>query len=428
MKKSLTTSHIIYFIATLNSVFLIINFGETLTPDSTGYLRAWDNSISQGQLDMLRTPIYPTFLALCRCISSTHIYTVCITLQHIIFLISVVYFRRLASLLIPSNKVSNGLTLFYALVPAVSTWANCVLTESLAISGMVFLLYSTLSYYKLQSHSQLCWSALWLFILVFLRPALLFLVPILLLLSAVFFVQRIKLAHWCMVAVLGVTSLQLGYCKLFEKEYGIFAPSSVGTINTAFLAFQDGLMRPEFTNNAEYKRFISTSDFTHDTSELWHTPIISSYGLLEVHNSLQKSQRTLPFEWAKKAGGRLYTAGCSSNLLESYAGYTKSKGSLWIYTAKDLFGLNIRLNTLYLFLLIYGTILCFVTIKNRNIYIVSTLLWLIVFANTFTAIVGAQAEWGRLIIPSLPALLLLMGLITKHITITFPEDNDNQLT
>lgn len=406
MKLRLTDKSV-YVIAVLNSLLLILIWNAHICIDTSSYISAWDNSWSKGIIDELRTPIYPLFLGLLKAISVNHFYTIAIIIQHCIFLTSVFYFKRILEWNIKSETVVRWITLLYAVLPATSTWASCILTECFAISGVVFLFYNLLKFERHPSVSSVIWSTIWLAFLVFLRPAFLYLIPACLIAWALFFKKNIILSLCGIAGVVIVSVSECVYCEKFEDRYGIFAPSSVGVINQSWMAFRDGLVKSEYTDNLELKEYIESADFSDPDT---YVPTIDKYGLTTMASVVDASKRDQPVEWIRKVLGRFYQAS-QFPFLAAYAGYT---------TITDMIGINI--NSLYLFLIVFSVILVVTGIRKRKIYQIPTLLLLTILGNLVTAVIGAQNEWGRLLLPSLPLFIVLVGRAINYIKIVRDEE------
>ncbi len=406
MKVSLTDKSV-YIIAAINSLIWIIVFGVKVAIDTPSYVYAWDFSYSHGIIDQFRTPVYPVFLGCLKTVFRDSFYWVSIIIQHLLLLLSAVYFKKMASWMVKSKRVVRWLTLLYTIIPATVSWASCVLTELFALVGIVFLVYQLMLFVRTPSWKSVLWSTVWLSFLILLRPAFLYLLPIVFVVWCLLIPFKGKLSLCGIFSVFLVSLFELCYCNQFEKQYGIFAPSSVSVVNQSYMAFHDGLMFPEYTNNPEFAKYIE--EYESDSEDL---PSFETFGLSTVSNAVKQSQKTQPMEWIKKAFGRFYKASQMS-YLAAYSG---------LVTLTDMIGIN--LNGLFLFLIIYTAILVTNMISNRKIYVVQSILWLFVVSNLITVVVGAQSEWGRLMIPSLPLVMLMVGQVFNYIKIQIKDTDE----
>lgn len=386
---------IIIILAAINALVLIVTKGVVFAEDSESYINAWQDSLSQGHIDFTRTPTYPLILGALKVIAGPHLSQLCIVLQYIVFLISVWVFRKITLQIFQSSTIGRWLTLIYALLPLTCNWASSILTESFAISGSVFLFYHLLKFFHTPSWQHVLYGTLWLTILIFLRPAFLYLLPVCLIAWVMYWRRSPKLSMYGLLGVLAVSLLEYGYCSKYEERFGIFAPSNVSTVNFTYLAFRDGLMKPEYTDNAAFRTFIEQ----YDNSEpilYCPFPTIEEYGLTTVAHAIQTSQQDQTAQWIRKAIGRFGEA--AQFFHHSFV-------------------------ILYIFLILFTFTLLRRTLIHRQFYPIPTLLLIATLGNLFTAIIGAQGEWLRLITPSFPLLILMTGLFLPHLPQGSPSLN-----
>ena len=101
-----------------------------------------------GELDCLRTPVYPLLLK---------VFSVCfgdkggivgiIILQSVVYLISVASLKSITTQVIKNQKIQYAMMLLYVLCVAPG-WCNEMLTESLSISGCVIITDLIVRYIK----------------------------------------------------------------------------------------------------------------------------------------------------------------------------------------------------------------------------------------------------------------------------------------
>lgn len=401
------TERWVYAIALLNIIIVIFRLGVCLQTDTESYIQAWEQSLAQGRLDLLRTPLYPLFIGFCQQVAGVYFGWVCVALQHLVFLLSIHYFRQVASMALSSGHKAHSseqvvlwLTLCYAIFPVTSVWGSILLTESFAVSGVVFFAYHMLSYTCCHRASSAIWSAVFMLLLILLRPFFVYLIPIALLFWLFMLKARRPGALMGCVAVLLVGLSQLAYCYQFQRQFGLFAHSSVSTVNSAYLGFQDGLMRPEFTTNGDYQAFIQEHN---GTSDPWPVCLdaMERFGCLEVNRSVKASMHALPMEWADHALSRLGTV--------SHARYNVS------YVVSNPISSVFRFSVMFLFIFLvcYAIGMVYFWLRHRRVPYASLLLWLIVAGCVATSVIAAQSDWGRLTAPSFPLFLCMLGNCIK---------------
>ena len=99
--------------------------------------------------------------------------------QILISFIAVIYFYKTMKLTVKNKYIVSAITLLYAITPAIMGYDNCILTESLALSGYVFFMYNIIKYIKQSKLNNGIMAVIIAFILTFLRPTSLLLVGIL---------------------------------------------------------------------------------------------------------------------------------------------------------------------------------------------------------------------------------------------------------
>ena len=409
---------IIYGLAIINSLALIFIGGWATSPDSATYVQAWDVFLS-GDIDQWRTPVYPFFLGILQSMAGKeHLYFATICVQHLLFLVSIRYFHWMTKQICHNPKTVFWITLFYALHPGIASWSSMILTEILAVIASVFLIYCSLKVWKVASFKACFGFTFWLLFLVFLRPAFVYMLPVSLVAwgIAVFKRKEVRKASLtCIGGTLLVTCCLLSYMKAFEQRYGVFTPSGISTLNQYYIARQNGMLNPQLIKHPGLKAYLEKSISEKGQSsdvhaELWAeaNEAIEIYGLKEVQEAVSVSNKSNPIGWAKKVGGRIYRA-VQLSLFVTY---------FWgpIATLVDM--VDVNMNTLYLFLLIYTGVLFYYIFKRRKLPWLSCLFYMLGCSNLIVAIVGAQAEWSRLVIPSLPIYLLMAGQLLNLIKIS----------
>ena len=417
--KARLTDKWIYIIAVLNSFFLITKFGVDIEPDTPSYINAWDQSWSIGVIDSFRTPIYPCILGLIKTIFSSQYLLVTIIFQHIVFLISIYYLQRILSWKVKSSSTVKWLTLIYALLPATSTWANCILTESLAISGTIFLFYNLFAFQQNNRISNVIWVSIWLLILVMLRPSFLYLFPAAIIAWLIYYRSSKKHVIIGIIGVCIVGFIEFLYFSAYKEKYGLFGPSSVGTINQTYIAIQNGFINPSYTNNPDLSHDIANFTDQHkqqysttgkiEFNETWEFVhyLFNKYDIGDINDLIKSSQKTLSKDWMNNIISRLVDS-FNEPLLRANNGPVR---------IKLFFAIN--MNLLYIFLIINTIVLTCRTYKTRLLFKTSIILLITVLGNLFTIIIGAQDAWGRLFLPSLPLILIMIGQAFNYIKFDF---------
>lgn len=390
----------------ISSLLWIVLRGVIIHADSPSYIEA-AGVVMQGGIDLLRTPAYPFFLGILHAVFGAGIYLyAAIILQHAVFLGSACCLFRMTERLTSSRNTAFYLTLFYVLYPFVTSLNNYILTESFSISGVMFLLYLAF-----RLHERFRWPDALLFPLLaswllLLKPALIFIIPVFLVFWAGLLFGGVsrKSILAGLAGTLVAAGCLLGYMAVFKHEYGVFSASSVNTLNQYHIARMYGLLDPSRIEDPGVREDLEKSieehgqrpdDFILLFQEAYH--MIQDHTLPVVSREVAACTRQQPVQVLLATGSRLYAA-ADDPLLVSYV-HKSRLGHLFSF----------HISTLFLFLVIYTLLLVRWMIRNRSIPWLTALLYMLAVSQIVVAVYGAQSDWGRLLLPVLPAYLLMVG-------------------
>ena len=396
--------------AIANCIFLIIRCGRQFYSDTLSYIIAWDN-IANGQIDKWRTPLYPLFLGSVKAVFGQELFPICaVVIQFLFFGVSIYFFYKLTNILLQSESISYWLTAFYALYPCIPTWNCFLITEPIAIYAIVFLLYSTIHAINMNSRLHIYLTSFWLFFLVFLRPALIYLIPVYLFGWLLYCINKKTITKSAVEGLIGILLVGLSlatYSFCFKMSYGMFAPSGIGTVNQYYIARIDGAIDPMLTENPNLKAYVENSIIIHgkefsngSSHDLYQEAIhaIDTYGLKDVSNLVSSSYMNDKKKYLKRICLHVHRA-ATDKLFDSFLNKFRS--------VIDIIG--IRINFIYLILFFY-TIFLMIKYKEKKMFpLFSSIIYLMGFCHLFVIIVGCQNEWFRLILPVVPCYLLMFG-------------------
>lgn len=184
--------------------------------------------------DFSRPPIYPLFLGLCRVLTFgwNMLLTVAL-MQWLVFIISIHYFKLLLRHVIGHRpRLIWWATLFYVVFPGSYECNYVSLTESLSMTCLIFFIYTILRSFNSQRYHSLWWSALWLTVLLLIKPAFIYLIPLMFVGWCIVFLCKKSLAIHGLISLLPPLLLFIGYCSGFQHKFGFFAPSIISTYNS----------------------------------------------------------------------------------------------------------------------------------------------------------------------------------------------------
>ena len=292
--------------------------------------------------------------------------------------------------MISSSSLVFWLTLIYIL-PFTITWNNFILTESFAISGTNFILYFTHRiYHQYRVRTSSILFCIILSLLVLLRPALIYMLPVYLFGYSIILRKKKKSAFAGISGVLVASLCLFVYMKMFESKYGIFASSNVSTINQIGIAQKYNLFYPDVIENQNLKKDI-IAGVDGET-------ILKRHDLATINNALSSSYKKQPLQVLGSCYARLY----------------RSKNNNFFVTYIPKWGIVLDwfclyLNILYLFIIVYTIIMLVWIVNKKTIPWFSLLLYMLCISNIIVAIYGAPMEWERLILPSLPMIVVMFG-------------------
>ena len=175
-------------------LFLIIFiFGPSPTAGDTDTNFSAGSILANGMLDALRTPLYPLILNFFKLILSNNIAIKLgvIIFQYLIFCISIFCFYCVCEFFIKHKGIVFFVVMCYACHPAILVWQKIIMTESMALSGVVFFLYFFVRFLVTKKIIYSLLINLFLFLLIMLRPGFVFLIPIVILFW-LYFILKLK--------------------------------------------------------------------------------------------------------------------------------------------------------------------------------------------------------------------------------------------
>lgn len=411
-EKYLTPKYL-YLSAAVYCAILLIVYQVQLCYDSSSYISAWDVFL-RGEIDKWRTPVYPFFLGILKTIfGEGHYLLVAVAIQHIVFLFSVRYLYLLLSSVICSRRVAFWLTAFYALYPCVQTYNCFIQTETFAISGIIFFLYSVIILSRTGKTFYIISSLSWLLLLVFHRPASIYLPPILFVGFGLFLLKRDvkhrKIAIYEMAGGLIVGVLLVVYSFNFKFCYGVFTPTGVGIINKYITARMAGAIDPTIICDPEMRNYMDRcfAEYERQGGTNVHKEVeegINKFGMKPFSDFVNASVSINKDEYLKRLWWNFRRI--SDDDLFVTAFYDSA--------VTDITGLKIKV--LYYLLIIYFVVISLWMKYRKEIAWFSVILFMIGFSNLFLVIIASPSEFGRLCLSALPVYIIMLGQLLDIIT------------
>jgi hypothetical protein len=250
--------------------YLSLNI-DMLFNDSRDYISYNMNELFTEFILFDRVPLYPIIIAAIRLIGGNELYLYYVVLLQIIFsAISVIYFYKLVCMIAVNKKISSAITIFYACSPAVLGFDQCILTESLSISGTVFFIYFITSYIINNDTKYMTRTILTAFILTWLRPTFLMffvLIAIFLVIQAFTLKKDQKLIIKPCVTLIICSIFILVYVIRFDSIYGYYSISRLKVRQDLYVSMNKG-----FYKNSTNEEFIAIIDREIDKGKANYVP------------------------------------------------------------------------------------------------------------------------------------------------------------
>lgn len=371
------------------------------------------NWIEDGSIDVGRTPVYPLLLAFIRLfVEDPWLTHVVVFLQISLFFLSIPCFRYIAYSMTQSNRISFFMSLAYVCCPAIVYWNRCTMTESLAITGIVFLLYLFFRYRITKEKRCIVGSGIVILGLVMLRPANLYLFPVALLF---WLYVGWSTRQWRDVVlgmgVLALCGITVGmYANEVEKKTGVCTLTTVSVINQFVSLRQADLI--DCQTDFPVAKWLSASSGL--TVEEECAALFSQYECKEVQALVSHSMRLNYRKWLEVVLSRVQENGKKYVFIP---GGFKENGPLTIgaLIQKGIVSLNIPFIQLYIFVFLYCLIGLYYVARHKKQWEIPVFLGILVCAHLFMIFIGAYGQYSRLFAPVYPVVILMSGFSFAYI-------------
>lgn len=144
LNRMLSWGTLMMLATVFSALVLIYHHGPAFNYDTYTYERA-SVTLSQGELDLYRTPLYPYLILIFRSLFGSAGPVMLCVFQQLLFLISVMFLRHIFRIAGTGRRTAIILTAFYLFVPyLVCLWYMCnISTET--VSFFLFMLLGWLS-------------------------------------------------------------------------------------------------------------------------------------------------------------------------------------------------------------------------------------------------------------------------------------------
>lgn len=360
-----------------------------------------------GELDCLRTPVYPLLLKVFSvCFGDKGSIAGIIILQSVVYLISVASLKSITTQVIKNQKIQYAVMLLYVLCVAPG-WCNEMLTESLSISGCVIITDLIVRYIKKSTYSLSFAIALLSIILVFLRPSFIFLFAILPFLWIVLWIRKKQrlLQSISLILMLLCATSYFAYCKAYEKEYGVFTSSISFVCNDIYNLKRSGVWNIERVTNPQTKQLMRGIEASVNYEPIYQAVMndhksLSSIiqGCNEMNTGNEKQLREHQIKITAVSFDKRFSASVNTQ--------TPISSALF---ASSLF-LSLPLSLFYFIVVISLLALMIYFFLKKNIPLTATTIILFTAAQCFGIVLYASEAHERLLLPVYPLFLVLLGI------------------
>ena len=412
--NSYSPRQLILTISAINALALMALYGVKFAPDSGAYINSWHTVYSKGDIAFGHPPVYPLIIGFFDQFTPFLSFWPLILTQFFFFLLSVLCFFEICRKLIRNRRIVLFVSLFYAVIPGFASWNLYVLTEAFGVSFLVIYCYCFIKVLFDHKSLFLVIQSLLLGIMIFMRPIFIFLIPIHIFIYILYLVWGNNSKLFSMSGIISgllVFASVAWYMSSFYNKYGIYNLSGVSVANQFYIARQYGILSPSVIENQNLRLYVENSyrkygESLDSRTILWQEThkVFESYDVLTINQAVVASINVNKQKYLSGIVQRIYYAVRHPVF--------KTPINVWGWIL-NLLGPSI--NSLILFLLIYIYIVFRYICCHKRVPFLSVTLALIICANLMVVLLGAQDEYSRLILPSIPFAIIMAGQVLELI-------------
>lgn len=120
-----------------------------ISGDSTTYTEDFNGSVRSGQVDQMRTPVYPYIAKIIQKIGGQeNLYNNIVIFQKILFIFTIILFYYSMQEITKNKIISSILSIIFGICPFIVLWNVMILTEAVSLFEIVLLSFITIKYLK----------------------------------------------------------------------------------------------------------------------------------------------------------------------------------------------------------------------------------------------------------------------------------------
>lgn len=402
-------SHYIIGVLILVGLFRILYYAafasDFLFPDSETYLQ-YSGDLLKGEPDPIRTPVYPYFIKFLQSIYPNSLLII-ITVQIIISLFSIYVFYKIVDTLFTNKYLIAGSTTIYGIFLPIVYYDKLILTESLSIAFATVFLYALIRFTKRPSYSLSVLISFGVLFLIMLRPSFLYLLPIFILFWAlrVLFIKQYKeISYVGLIGICFVLFSLYSYARLNESKNQYFGITTISNSNFLNILLENKMFYDG--NDSTITNNIIALSKSHNNSYI-QNEINETYTPDRVSAFIKVNIKKHPVKYLSSCFER-FVSNKDSSIFSNYAifpGFYKNNTAAFYTKKAESLTPKISFVGVITFLLLSLPIF----IINKK-YL---LIWVIPLAHLTLVFLSANAEYSRLVFPTIPFLVIVLVMDLK---------------
>lgn len=367
--------------------------------DTTTYYRAIE-SLQQGIPGLYRPPLYPMFIYAFETLAGKFWGGwIIMLLQTGVFMWSAQYLYRLTRLCARRRALASAALLIYGAYPPVIFYSVKAIPESFVISLTVFMIWWSYKAFRFSSQRAAFRATLIMAVLIGLKPIFVYLIPFYFCTWIWLSVRSRRCIHaiWICVAVAFLVPV---YAQWMKRHYGAAIISYTSVVNDYHTVCEAGIFSSDSIADPALRGFIKEREEKEQRifSRLWFAkPSQYDLGLLcdEIKDAKLQNPGPMLNLWIH----RIHRIGKSS----WYPLATFFEGNMCRHAPNRIY--------FSYFILLFAP---FLFMRYRRLdypmFMFTSMVWALVVSHIIVLVLGAMFDWGRLMSPMFPALVLLLAM------------------
>lgn len=364
---------------------------QILYPDSGSYINFDFHRFLSFKLND-RTPIYPIFIEAFEKIFKTDFLSFICIFQYLLWGISIIYLYKIIYNLTSNTNFSIVFSVLYALSPTIISWCNVILTESIAISLTMIVIYYIVSYIKTNNLKNGYIVIGLSFFLTFHRPtSLIYLFGFLsfLILKVILSKKKLLSDIKCLIYSIVCLVFVVIYAVLFHNSFKIYSLSYAMVRQDLIVSIREGYYASSSDKNwvKDIDESLVENPINNNIDNIWVTvnKIIDKYDFGIISKNVKE---------------------CRKNNIKKYIKYIKN---LYIEYGKEKFeGYGYRFVNPNEWKIQKGLYNSFSILTFLHVYIIMLIQLVLVIKNW---IVYKKTNWINLGLFAFPFVIILSSFI-----------------